>query len=388
MLDSLGRPEHAATISTLLADFPVVAILGARQVGKTTLARAIAAGWPGDVTFFDLEDPESLARFAAPKLALESLRGLVVLDEVQRLPEVFPVLRVLADRPGTPARFLVLGSSSPELLRQSSETLAGRIAFHELGGFSLSEVSAPRLHDLWVRGGFPRSFLARDEAASWRWRGELTRTYLERDIPSYGFRLSPDTLRKFWTMVAHYHAQTWNGAELARALGVSESTVRHHLEILQHTFMARRLEPWFENQGKRLVKAPKVYLTDTGLLHRLLGIATGHDLLSHPKVGASWEGFAIEQVIARLGAERSECWFWGLHSGAELDLLVVRGERRLGFEVKLTDAPKVTPSMRSALEALRLDSLDVLHGGRTTFWLTERIRAVSLHRLRDDVAPL
>ncbi len=381
----LPRPRHLAHVRALLEQVPVVALLGARQVGKSTLARELAAP---SATIFDLEDPEDLARLTVPKLALEPLRGLVVLDEIQRRPDLFPTLRVLADRPGRPARFLVLGSASPELLRQSSETLAGRIAFHEMGGFDLAEIGAEALDTLWVRGGFPRSILATNDDESWQWRGDFIRTYLERDLPSLGFRLAPEVVRRFWTMLAHHHAGTWNAAEFSRALGLSEATVRHHLDVLRSTSMVRRLEPWFENVGKRVVRSPKVYLTDTGILHRLLGLRTRHDLLGHARSGASWEGFALETVIGRLGAARDECWFWGLHSGAELDLLVQRGSRRLGFEVKLTDAPKVTPSMRSAMEALKLERLDVVHSGKSTFPLADGIRALSAHRVLLDLDPL
>ena len=384
----LRRHYQLDQIDALFETFPVVGLLGARQVGKTTLARDYAARRAQTSTHFDLEDPEDGARLAVPKLALEGLRGLVVLDEVQHQPELFRVLRVLADRPGAPARFLVLGSASPELLRQSSESLAGRIAYVELGGFDLDETGTEALDRLWLRGGFPRSFLAGTDAASYRWRGEFVRTYLERDLPMLGIRVPADTVRRFWSMVAHYHAQTWNAAELARALAVSEGTIRNHLEVLTRTFMARRLQPWHVNLGKRIVKSPKVYLTDSGLLHRLLGINTRDALLGHPKVGASWEGFALDQVIRRLGAERDECYFWALHSGAELDLLIERGTQRLGFEFKLTDAPRVTRSMRSALDALEPTRLDVVHAGAHTFPLADRIRALSLPRLLDDLAPL
>jgi uncharacterized protein len=279
----------------------VVGLLGPRQVGKTTLARALARG-RRPVAYFDLEDPADLARLADPALALGPLRGLVVIDEFQRRPDLLPVLRVLADRPRRPARFLVLGSASPDLIRGSSETLAGRIAYHELSGFSLAEVNPSRLGALWLRGGFPRSFLARTEPASWRWRQQLIRTFLERDVPSLGLRLGADTLQRFWAMLAHYHAQVWNASELGRAFGVADTTVRGYLDLLAWAFMVRLLLPWSENLGKRQVKAPKVYLRDTGLLHALLGIRTTDDLERHPKVGASWEGFMLSEVIQRLGA--------------------------------------------------------------------------------------
>ena len=383
----IDRVAHLAEVSRLLSSFPVVGIIGARQVGKTTLAHQLSTRFE-ERTFLDLEDPSAVARLSSPKLALEPLRGLVVLDEVQRVPELFRVLRVLADRPGLPARFLVLGSASPELLRQASESLAGRIAYHELQGFDLEEVGTEDLSRRWFRGGFPRAYLARDEETGWRWRGELIRTYLERDLALHGFRLVPEVLRWFWTMAAHYHGQTWNGSELARALAVSEGTVRHYLDVLRSTFMLRRLEPWHANLGKRLVKSPKVYLTDSGVLHRLLGIRDRAELLEHPKAGASWEGLVVESVVRRLRAGPDECFFWGVHTGAELDLLVVRGRQRLGFEAKLTDAPRVTPSMRSALETLELERLDVVHAGRDTSPLADRIRALSLSRLLLDLAPL
>lgn len=373
----IDRPAHAATVQRLLQQFPVVALLGARQVGKTTLARAIAEQ-AESATFFDLENPLHVARLSDPLLALDRLRGLVVIDEVQRAPELFPVLRVLADRVEAPARFLVLGSASPELLRQSSESLAGRIAFHELTPLDLAEVGAEEWRRLWQRGGFPRSFLADDDAASARWRHEFTGTYLHRDLPELGIQVPGDTIRRFWTMLAHYHGQTWNGAELARAFGVAQSTVRRYLDILVQTYMVRSLDRWFENVARRQVKSPKVYLSDSGLLHHLLGIESGADLDVHPKIGASFEGFAIEQIVRALGARRDQCHVWGLHSGAELDLLVVRGRERLGFEIKHTAAPRTTRSMHSAPESLSLDRLDVVYVGDDVFPLTDRIRAVGI----------
>lgn len=388
MTNLIHRPAELARLRALLQEFPIVAVLGARQVGKTTLAHELGVQLSAQVTAFDLEDPRDLARLTDPMLALADLTGLVVIDEVQRRPDLFPVLRVLADRRHTPARFLVLGSASPDLLRQGSESLAGRVAFHRLGGLSLDEVGPDDWRQLWVRGGFPRSFLAPHDAASVRWRQQFTRTYLERDVPQLGIHIAADSLRRFWTMIAHYHGQTWNGAELARAFGVTDKTVRHYLDVLIATFMVRRLTPWQENLGKRQVKAPKVYLSDTGLLHALLGLADEHDLLGHPKVGASFEGFAIGEITRRLGCEPEEAYFWGLHSGAELDLLVVRGRQRRGFEIKHTDSPVVTPSMRSAIKNLRLDRLDVVHVGDRTFPLGEGIRAVGLARLHEDVNPL
>lgn len=384
----VDRPAHLARLRSLLTQFPVVAVIGARQVGKTTLARAYSDGFEGEVTRFDLENPRHLHRLDDPLFALEGLSGLVVLDEIQLRPELFPVLRVLADRPGTPARFLVLGSAAPELLRQSSESLAGRIAYHELGGLSLDEVGADRLAALWLRGGFPLSYLAATESESGIWRQQFIRTYLERDLSELGLQLPSTTMRRFWSMLAHYHGELWNGSELARAFGVSQKTVVGYLDTLCSTFMAKRLEPWHENVAKRQVKAPKVYLADSGILHTLLGLESRDDVLGHPKVGASWEGFAIGEIVAHLGARPEECFFWKVHSGAELDLLIRRGNQSRGFELKLTSSPRVTSSMRSALEVLGLDELVVTHAGAESYPLTSRIRAVSLARLREDVPPL
>jgi predicted AAA+ superfamily ATPase len=384
----IDRPAHLQRLRELLGQFPVVGLIGARQVGKTTLAKAFASGFQGEVTHFDLENPRHLNRLEDPLFALEDLRGLVILDEIQLRPEIFPVLRVLADREDTPARFLVLGSASPGLLRQGSESLAGRIAFHELGGLSLDEVGLDRTETLWLRGGFPLSYLAVSDSASGLWRQQFIRTYLERDLSELGIQLPATTMRRFWGMLAHYHGEIWNSSELARAFGVSDKTVRGYLDTLCATFMAKRLEPWYENLTKRQVKAPKIYLADSGILHSLLGLESREDLLGHPKVGASWEGFAIGEVVDHLGARPEECFFWKLHSGAELDLLVRRGNQRRGFELKLTSSPRVTPSMRSALEDLDLEELVVIHAGAESYPLTSRIRAVALIRLREDVAPL
>lgn len=384
----IGRERDLQRVVALLREFPVVALLGARQVGKTTLAAAVATGRSGPTHRFDLERDDDVARLADPLLALEGLRGLVVIDEVQRRPDLFPTLRVLADRPRPPARFLVLGSASQELLRQSSETLAGRIAFVELAPLSVTDVSTARWPALWRRGGFPRSLLARSEAASVTWRRELVRTYLERDLPQLGVRIPSATLGRFWSMLAHYHAQAWNGSELARAFGVADTTVRGYLDLLAATYMVRVLPPWFENMGKRQVKAPKIYLADSGVLHTLLGIETAKGLETHPKVGASWEGFAVEQIIAATAARRDECYWWRTQQGTELDLLVVRDGRRRGFEIKRTSAPSVTPSMRHAMADLRLDRLTVVHAGKHSFPMGERIDAVAIARLLEDAAPL
>ena len=384
----LIRRRHLEAVEEMLSHHPVVAIIGARQVGKTTLSRQLIDRRTDPVTVFDLEDPSDLARLRQPKLALESLEGLVVIDEVQSHPELFPVLRVLVDRPDNPARFLILGSASPDLLQQSSESLAGRILYHELTGLALDEVGLDNLDELWLRGGFPRSALAASLAESAAWRRGFVRTFLERDLPNLGVRIPPRTLRRFWSMLAHYHGQIWNGAELARAFAIAGSTVRRYLDLLTSTFVVRQLPPWHENLGKRQVKAPKVYIADSGLLHTLLEIGTRDDLERHPKIGASWEGFALPEVITRLGARTEECYFWAAHTGGELDLLVVRGRRRRGFEFKRTDSPRPTRSMHSALSNLKLDRIDVIHPGRHTFPLSERIRAVALSRLFEDLEPL
>jgi hypothetical protein len=384
----IERKAHLRRVAQLLREFPVVGLLGPRQVGKTTLARQVLAAKRGASSFFDLEDSRDRARLAEPMLALASLRGLVVLDEIQRQPELFQVLRVLADRAGTPARFLVLGSATPDLLRQSSETLAGRIAFHRLEGFDLEEVGQVRLDRLWFRGSFPRAFLARGEAASDAWRREFIRTFLERDLPALGSAMPAASMERFWGMLAHYHGQIWNGSEFGRAFGVSHTTVRKYLDLLTGTFMVLQLAPWAVNLGKRLVKSPKVYLADSGLLHALLGLEAPRELMRHPKVGASWEGFMLLQTTRQLRARADQCYFWATHGGAELDLLVVRGQRRYGFEFKRTDSPRLTPSMRSACETLSLERLDVIHAGSRSFPLAPRVRAVAAGDLLTAVEPL
>jgi predicted AAA+ superfamily ATPase len=336
-----------------------VAILGARQVGKTTLALQILRRTRVPGERFDLEDPADLARLADPKLALADLKGLVVIDEIQRQPDVFPVLRVLADRRPRRARFLVLGSASPELLRQSSESLAGRIAFHTLPGFSLDEVGVSKLDQLWLRGGFPLSFLARSQSASFTWRQSFIRTFLERDLPQLGVRIPATTLSRFWSMLAHYHGQVWNGAEFARSFGVSDKTVRHYLDTLHAAQVATVLQPWHENVRKRQVKSPKVYVRDSGVLHGLLGIL--------------------------VGATADECHFWAAHAGPELDLLWVRGRRRWGFEFKRTSSPKLTSSLMAAIDTLNLQKAFLVHAGDRTFLLNTRVTAVSATRLLDDL---
>ena len=381
----IERREHRRLLERLIANNPVVGLLGARQVGKTTLARAIANRRKGPTHIFDLESSADVARLADPLLALSPLRGLVVLDEIQRIPNIFPALRVLADRVPRPARFLVLGSAGPDLLRQSAETLAGRIAYYELPGFSLGEIPVKQLRRLWLRGGFPRSYTVRSHADSYRWRVNFVRTFLERDIPQLGIGVASATLDRFWSMLAHYHAQLWNGAELGRAFGVSHHAARRYLDALEATFMIRSLQPWSANTKKRQVKSPKVFVRDSGLLHRLLNISTFDELERHPKVGASWEGFIIENLIHILDADSRNCFFWATHTGAEIDLLVRTGAKLRGFEVKRTSAPRATRSMHIALKDLPLDTLDVVHAGDETFPLAKGIRAVAANRILEDL---
>ena len=384
----IQRAAHLRRIDSLLRRFRIVSLVGARQVGKTTLARQVLRGRRPPPTVFDLEDPTDLARLEDPMLALRDLRGLVVIDEVQRKPGLFPILRVLADRPRSSSRFLILGSASPALLRQRSESLAGRIFYHTLGGFSLSEVGAQQGDRLWIRGGFPRSYLARSSRESLEWRRSFIQTFLERDIPQLGFSLSSETLHRFWTMLAHYHGQIWNASEFARSFGMSDMTIRRYLDILTETFMVRVLRPWKENLKKRQVGSPKVYLADSGILHALLNLATKRDLEGHPKLGASWEGFALAEVVGRIGARPEECYFWATHAGAELDLLVHRGRKRLGFEFKRGSSPKVSRSMSSAMRDLGLHQLYVVYPGSDSFPLAPKIQALAFSRILDDLPPL
>jgi len=384
----IDRPRELSELRRALRANPVVVIVGARQTGKTTLARILQAGRHGPSTYFDLEDPDDLALLSEPMLALRELRGLVVIDEVQARPDLFPVLRVLADRPRKPARFLILGSASLSLLRQGAESLAGRVHYHELRGLGLDEVGSERLNRLWLRGGFPASFTQKTLVESARWRQQFVRTFLERDLPALGIGIASSTLRRFWTMLAHYHAQTWNSSELARAFGVTDKTVRGYLDLLTAALVMRQLLPWHANISKRQVKAPKVYFSDSGILHSLLGLRTMRELETHPKVGASWEGFLLAEVVRRLGAREEECFFWATHTGAELDLLISRGNRRLGFEFKRTTAPSVTRSMRSALEVLELEELVIVHAGQRSFPLADGVRAVAAGRLLEDLRPL
>ena len=354
-------------------------VTGPRQAGKSTLARTVVRPAPSHV--FDLEDPRDAARLGEPTLSLPALEGTVVIDEAQRRQDLFPVLRVLADEDARPGRFLVLGSASPDLVGLAAESLAGRVTLLDLGGFRLTDVGTDAIDTLWVRGGLPRSYLAADDAGSRAWRDDYISTFLERDLANLGVRIPATTMRRFWTMIAHYHGQAWNGAELARALGVSQVTVRRYLDALTDALTVRQLQPWYANIAKRQVRSPKVYVRDSGVLHRLLGIVDWHDLLGHPKVGASWEGFVIEQILM---LDVRDPWFWGTHTGAELDLIVDLDGERVGVEVKRTDRPGLTPSIRHALDDLALDRVVVVHAGAQRFSLAPRVEAIPAHEALAD----
>ncbi len=377
----MERPSFLHLVDSRLAANPVVALLGPRQCGKTTLARRVGERFAGKVSHFDLEDPTDLAALSAPRLALQDLSGLVVIDEIQRLPDLFPVLRVLVDRPDNPAHFLILGSASRDLIRQSSETLAGRISYLEMTPFTLGEVGVAARDQLWLRGGFPRSFLAASEADSRQWRKDYIATFLERDLPALGITIPPQSLRRFWMMLAHYHGQILNYSELGRSFGITDTTVRRYLDILSATFMIRLLPPWYENVGKRQVKAPKLFLRDAGLFHGLMAIPNMEALRTHPKLGASWEGFALEEIIRRHTATAEEAYFWAAHGGGEVDLLLITEQGRLGFEVKYTDQPKVTRSMHTAMDVLQLSRLSIVYPGDRSFPLTEKISAIGLDNM-------
>ncbi len=385
--DLLHRKQHVEAVESLLRQFPVVGILGARQVGKTTLARHLAAAVPdlAPIHRFDLEDPDDLARLDEPRLALSGLQGLVILDEIQLRPDLFPVLRVLADREPLPARFLVLGSASPDLLRQGSESLAGRIAYRVLPGLSLAETGVPMLERLWLRGGFPRSFLAASDGASDRWRREFVNTFLQRDLPALGSRTPGPTLGRFWRMLAHWHGQVWNGSEFGRSFGVSDTTVRRYFDQLTAALVVRQLQPWHANLRKRQVRMPKVCIRDSGLLHTLLALDSRTALERHPKCGASWEGFLLDQLLTLLDLPEERVYFWRAHTGAELDLLVDRGDHLIGYEMKRTSAPRMTPSMRSAIRDLQLRELTVIHAGDRSFPMAENVHAVAAGRLLEDL---
>ena len=375
----LERTKLYQQIDTALRRSRIAALLGPRQCGKTALARRFAAG--RQTEYFDLEDPTDVRRLENPSLALGPLEGLVVIDEIQRIPDLFPLLRVLADRQPLPARFLILGSASPDIIRHSSETLAGRIEFVYMSGFHLEEVGAEHLSTLWERGGFPLSYLAATDEDSAAWRDNFIHTFLERDLRSFGIESPPAQLQRFWTMLAHVHGQIWNASQLAASLGFSNMTARRYLDILSGAYMVRVVQPWHENIKKRQVKSPKVFIQDCGLLHALLGIRDRRSLLGHPKLGASWEGFAIEQIVRHFQIHTP--YFWATHGGAELDLLAMIDGRRYGFECKYGDAPGITRSMHAALQELQLEHLFVIHPGSKAYPLDKHMTAVPLARIDD-----
>ncbi len=376
----IERKKKYNAIKTALKRSPVVVLSGPRQSGKTTLARQFLD--VESVNYFDLEDPVSLLRLEEPMTALQSLEGLIVIDEIQRRPDLFPILRVLCDRDTRPAHFLILGSAGGDLLRQSSESLAGRMEAVSISGFSLEELEPGNMQTLWRRGGFPPSFLSVNETDSVAWRKNFIQTLLERDFPLWGVRIPAITLFRFWSMLAHYHGQTWNAAEPARALGVSESTCRRYLDFLTDAMMVRQLQPLHSNIAKRQVKSPKIYIRDSGLLHQLLGIASDKDLFTHPKIGASWEGFVLEQVL--LTESFDEAFFWATHQGAEIDLILKRGDQRIGIECKHADAPRLTKSIRIAMNDLHLNKVVIIYPGNKPYLLSEKVSVLPVSALGSD----
>ncbi len=379
------RSDLRARVARQFDVMPVVALLGPRQCGKTTAARMYTedvGDFRGEQAYFDLEDPDDLRRLEDAKLALGNQRGLVVIDEIQRAPDLFNVIRVLVDRPENEMRLLILGSASRDLIRQSSESLAGRLATIEVTPFSTREVAEGHARRLWTRGGFPPAFLADDEEKSWLWRKAYVQTFLERDVPALGIRITAQALHRFWQMLAHYHGQILNASELGRSLGIGDTTVARYVDVLVGTFMVRRLAPWFVNIKKRQVKRPKLYLRDSGIFHQLLGISSEADLMRHPKLGASWEGFALEETARILHAGSEELYFWSVHSQAELDLLLVRGSKKIGFEFKYADAPEMTKSMRMALDILALDELIVVRPEGKDYSLGPKVSVTTLASLR------
>lgn len=371
----MKRDSFIEKITKAFAVHPIVAILGPRQCGKTTLANIYSSELP-NVTHFDLEDSRDLARLNNPLLALEELEGLIIIDEIQRRPELFPTLRVLVDKKRKQQKYLILGSASRDLIKQSSETLAGRIEYIELTPFSFAETED--INKIWLRGGFPRSYLANNNEESNKWRRSYISTFLEKDIPSLGFNVSAQILRRFWMMLVHYHGSIFNSSQIGRSLGISDTTVRSYLDILSGTFMIRELGPWFANIKKRQVKSPKLYFRDPGILNSLIGLESMEALRAYPKLGALWEGLALEEIIRYHNAEQENCYFWATHGGAELDLLIVEGDKKLGFEFKYTDSPKLTKSMQIALEDLSLTNLITIFPGSGDFPLQENVRAIGL----------
>jgi predicted AAA+ superfamily ATPase len=373
----IQRPIYLSQLKQAVRRSPVTALLGPRQCGKTTLAHLF--GKNRTATYFDLESQPDVKRLQNPEMVLDALKGLVVLDEIQAMPSLFKTLRVMADRAGDACRYLILGSAAPDIIKHVSESLAGRVEFVDLSGFDLSEVGDSEIDQLWVRGGFPKSFLADSKGDSMAWREGFIRTFLERDIPQLGIGVPAAAMRRFWTMLAHYHGQTWNSSEIARSMGLSDKTTRSYLDILTGTYMVRQLQPWFENIGKRQVKAPKIFLRDSGILHTLLDLPDHHTLSGHPKLGASWEGFAIEQILQIL--KPRDAYFWATHSGAELDLFIPHRNKRYGFEIKYNEAPNTRKSMHVAIDDLKLDHLWIIYPGKETYPVGKKISVLPLKNL-------
>jgi hypothetical protein len=373
----IQRTAEIELLKKLLKNNPIVAILGPRQCGKTTLSRQFSSQWPLDVTIFDLENPRDIQRLQEPLLALENIEGLIIIDEIQRSPDLFPVLRVLSDR-YKKTKYLILGSASRDLIRQSSESLAGRISYVEIGGFSLQLLGASKAEKLWIRGTFPRSFLASSEAASYQWRQDFIATFLERDIPQLGINIPAKSLGRFWKMLAHYHGQIFNASEIGKSLGISDHTAQRYLDLLSGTFMVRQLRPWYYNTKKRIIKRPKVYFRDSGILHALFALEGKKDVLLHPKLGASWEGFALEEVIKTAQLKEDEAFFWGVHAAAEIDLLFQKKGGLYGVEVKYAQAPNLTQSMRSALKELSLKHLWIIYPGKESYPLERNVTVIPL----------
>ena len=380
----IDRPEHIQRLVTAIRRSPVTALLGPRQCGKTTLARIY--GSDRGAEYFDLESQPELQRLQNPEMVLGPIEGIVILDEIQRMPALFSTLRVLVDRPENQARFLILGSASPDLVKNVSETLAGRVEFVELSGFDIREAGADAWQALWLHGGFPRSYITDSDDDSLAWRESFIQTFLERDIPQLGITIPSAAMRRFWTMLAHHHGQLWNASEIGRSMGLSNKTVRSYLDILTGTFMVHQLQPWYENLRKRQVKSPKIYLRDTGILHALLNIADKHSLWSHPRVGASWEGFALSQFLQIV--RPSQAYFWSTYSGAELDLFFLHNGRRYGVEFKFSEAPKVTKAMHSALNDLQLEHLWIICPGPHRYPVDEKISVWPIHEIAEMTTQL
>lgn len=383
-MEKIERRTYSKKIQDLLKKFPVVALVGSRQSGKTTLANQIKATWEGPVHYFDLENPLDMQRMEDPFLTLKDLNGLIIIDEVQHKENLFMLLRVFADRDPLPARFLLLGSASGRLLHQSAESLAGRIAYLELPGFGLWEVGMDRKEQLWIRGSYPKSFLSESDDDSFEWRDAYIKTFFGKDLPELGVKVMGTQLRRFWFMASHYHGQVWSHSEISRSLGISANTIRSYLDLLTETFMVRQLMPWYENIGKRLVKSPKFYFRDSGLLHTLLNLKTKEELLQHPKLGASWEGFALEQVIQASG-RGEEVFFWSTYSGAEIDLVMVLNGKKIGFEFKYASVPKKTTSITVAKQDLQLEHIYVIYPDGPRFFLSENVEVISLTEMVSEL---